>query len=158
MGILGLGTIGRAIARRAQAFGLRVWGTRRTAGEVPGVERVLGPEGLDEVLRVADVLVVTLPLTPATRGLIGARELALLPAGAFVVNVGRGGLIDEAALVDALRAGHLAGAGLDVFEEESLPETSPLWTLPEVILTPHVAGNFPGYMDRVVPLFCANLR
>jgi phosphoglycerate dehydrogenase-like enzyme len=158
MGILGLGTLGRAVAHRAAAFGLRVWGTRRHPQPVPAVERVLGPDGLDEVLRVADMLVVTLPLTPETRGLIGARELALLPRGAFVVNVGRGGLIDEAALTHAVRSGHVAGAGLDVFEEEPLPAESPLWTLPQVIVTPHVAGNFPGYMDRAVSLFCENLR
>lgn len=158
MGVLGLGTLGQAVARRAAAFGLRVWGTRRTPGPVPGVERVLGPDGLDEVLRAADVLVLTLPLTPETRGLVGARELGLLPRGAFVVNVGRGGLLDEAALVGAIEAGRLSGAGLDVFAEEPLPAGSPLWARPEVIITPHVAGAFPGYMDRAVRLFCENLR
>ncbi len=158
MGILGLGTIGREVARRAAAFGLRVWGTRRTPAPAAGAERVFPPDGLDEVLRVSDVLAVTLPLTRETRGLLGARELGRLPRGAFVVNVGRGGLIDEAALAAGLREGRLGGAGLDVFADEPLPETSPLWTVPNLIITPHVAGDFPGYMDRIVPLFCENLR
>lgn len=158
MGVLGLGTIGRQVASRAAAFKMRVWGTKRTPEPVPGAERVLPPDGLDAVLRVSDALVLTLPLTPETRGLLGRREIALLPGGAFVVNVGRGGLLDEAALAEAVREGRLGGAGLDVFQEEPLPDTSPLWGLPRVIMTPHVSGDFPGYMDRLVPLFCDNLR
>lgn len=158
MGVLGLGTIGAQVARRAAAFGMRVVGTKRRPEPVPGVERVLSPDGLDVVLRASHILALTLPLTRDTRGLLGARELGLLPPGAFVVNVGRGDLVDETALVDALRKGQLAGAGLDVFADEPLPPTSPLWTLPGVIVTPHVSGGFPGYMDRIVPLFCENLR
>ncbi|MDQ7830006.1 MAG: D-2-hydroxyacid dehydrogenase [Armatimonadota bacterium] len=158
LGILGLGAIGRAIAERARVFGMRVIGTRRSGAPVPHVEQVFPPEGLDEVLRRSDVLVVVLPLTPATRGLIGARELALLPPGAFLINVGRGAIVQEAALVDALRAGRLAGAALDVFEQEPLPPESPLWDLPQVIITPHVSGTTPRYYDRAIPLFCENLR
>lgn len=158
MGILGLGTIGTELARRAAAFGMRVWGVRRSGAAVPGVDRVVGPQAIDEVLRVADVLAITLPLTPETRGLVAARELALLPRGAFVVNVGRGGLVDEAALAAAIQSGHLAGAGLDVFEQEPLPPSSPLWHLPGVIITPHVGGSSPGFLDRAVPFFCENLR
>jgi len=158
MGILGLGTLGRATASRAAAFGLRVWGTKRTPGPVPGVERVLPPDALDEVLRVSDVLVATLPLTKETRNLLGARELGLLPRGAFVVNVGRGGQLDETVLADALRDGRLGGAGLDVFVDEPLPETSPLWAVPNLMITPHSSGNFHGYMDRMIPVFCDNLR
>lgn len=158
MGILGLGTIGTELARRAAAFGMRVWGVRRSGAAVPGVDRVVGPQAIDEVLRVADVLAITLPLTPETRGLVAARELALLPRGAFVVNVGRGGLVDEAALAAAIQSGHLAGAGLDVFEQEPLPPTSPLWHLPGVIITPHVGGSSPGFLERAVPFFCENLR
>lgn len=158
LGILGLGTLGTAVAHRAQAFGLRVVGTKRTPEPVPGVDQVYPPLDLETVLRVSHVLVVTLPLTRETRGLLGERELRLLPRGAFLVNVGRGGLVQEAALVRVLEDGHLGGAGLDVFEEEPLPEDSPLWSLPGVTITPHVGGAFPGYMDRVVPLFCENLR
>ena len=103
-------------------------------------------------------LVIALPLTSATRGIVGARELAALPEGAFLVNIGRGGLVDEAALLAALRAGRLGGAGLDVFDTEPLPADSPLWAAPRLIITPHVAGDFPGYMDRIIPHFCENLR
>ncbi|HLW49037.1 MAG TPA: D-2-hydroxyacid dehydrogenase [bacterium] len=158
MGVVGLGAIGTELARRTAAFGMRVWGVRRSGAAVPGVERVVAPDRLDEVLRVADYLALTLPLTQDTRGLIGARELALLPRGAFVVNVGRGGIVDEAALADAVESGRLGGAGLDVFEEEPLPPSSPLWRLPGVIITPHVGGSFPGFLDRAVPFFCENLK
>lgn len=158
LGVLGLGTIGREVARRAAAFGMRVVGTKRTPAPVEGVAQVLPPDRIDEVLRAADVLAITLPFTGETRGTVGARELALLPRGAFVVNVGRGGLVDEQALAEAIRAGRLSGAGLDVFETEPLPEGSPLWTLPGVIVTPHVGGAFAGFLDRAVPFFCENLR
>ncbi len=157
IGILGLGAIGTGVARRAVAFGMRVVGTKRRPTPIPGVERVLAPEEIDAVLREANVLAMTLPLTSATKGILGARELALLPEGAFVVNIGRGGQIDEAALVEALRSGRLGGAGLDVFAEEPLPADSPLWTTPRLMITPHVAGDFPGYTDRMLPLFCENL-
>jgi phosphoglycerate dehydrogenase-like enzyme len=169
MGVVGLGAIGTEVARRAAAFGMRVWGVRRSgdAGSrtgisqrdaIAGADRVVARDRLDEVLRAADYLALTLPLTPETHGLIGPRELSLLPAGAFVVNVGRGGLIDEAALAEAITAGRLGGAGLDVFEEEPLPVSSPLWRLPGVIITPHVGGSFPGFLDRAVPFFCENLK
>jgi phosphoglycerate dehydrogenase-like enzyme len=158
MGILGLGTIGTELARRAAAFGMRVWGVRRSGRIVPGVDRVVAADRLGEVLAVSDVLAITLPLTPETQGLIGAAALARLPRGAFVVNVGRGGIVDEAALADSIRSGRLAGAGLDVFEQEPLPASSPLWRLPGVIITPHVGGSSPGFLDRAVPLFCENLR
>jgi phosphoglycerate dehydrogenase-like enzyme len=158
MGVLGLGTLGVAVAKRAAAFGMRVVGTKRTPAPVPHVDRVFPSHELDEVLRMSDAVVVTLPYTAETKGLIGARELALLPPGAFVINVGRGGIIDEAALVAALRSGRLGGAGSDVFDQEPLPEDSPLWDTPRLIITSHCAGAFEGYMDRVVPLFCENLR
>lgn len=158
MSIVGLGAIGTELARRAAAFGMRVWGVRRSGTAVPGVDRVVAPAALDEVLRAADVLAITLPLTPETHGLIGAREIGLLPDGAFLINVGRGGIVDEAALAAAIESGHLAGAGLDVFEQEPLPPASPLWRLPGVIITPHVGGSSPGFLERAVPFFCENLR
>lgn len=158
MGILGLGAIGQALAARAAALGMRVIGTKRSPGVLPGVERVLGPDGLDEVLRDADVLVIILPLTEETRGLIGARELALMKPSAFLINVARGAIVQETALIEALGAGRLAGAGLDVFEREPLPQDSPLYGMEQVIVTPHVSGAVPGYYDRAIPLFCENLR
>ena len=158
MGILGLGNIGQAVAARAHAFGMKVWGVRRRARPTPEVDRVVGKDALDEVLKVADVLVVALPLTPETNHLLDGEKLALLPKGAFVINIGRGALIDEPALIRALTEGRLSGAGLDVFSEEPLPRVSPLWTTPNVIVSPHVSGNFPHYMERVIAIFIANLH
>ncbi|MCS7173578.1 MAG: D-2-hydroxyacid dehydrogenase [Armatimonadetes bacterium] len=158
VGILGLGAIGQEVARRCRAFGARIVGLRRVPAPVPGVEEVYGPEGLETVLRVSDYVVLALPLTPQTRGLLGARELGWMRPGAVLVNVGRGALVDERALVEALRAGRLRGAALDVFETEPLPPDHPLWDLPNVLITPHISGNSPRYMDRAIPLFCENLR
>jgi phosphoglycerate dehydrogenase-like enzyme len=159
--IVGLGRIGEAIAVRARPFGVRVVAvkhdpsTRHDAGVA--VDELLGMDALDEALARADHVCVTVPLTPATHHLIDARRIARLRAGAFVYNISRGAVIDEAALVLALRAGKLGGAGLDVFEEEPLPETSPLWDLDNVILTPHVAGVTPLYYQRTAALFADNL-
>ncbi len=157
LGILGLGTIGQQLVRKAQAFDMKVIGTKRTPTPIPGVDRVLPPDGLPQVLRESDAVVVALPLTPQTRGLIGERELQMMKPTALFINVGRGPIVHEAALVQALRAGRLAGAALDVFEHEPLRSDSPLYELENVILTPHVSGASPRYMDRAVPLFCENL-
>ena len=158
-GILGLGDIGLAVAERARAFGMRVIGSRRTKGDPPpGVERVFGPDELEVMLAQCDFVVNTLPETPATRGLLDRSRLRALKQGAVVVNIGRGRTIDEAALVEALQDGHLAGAGLDVFEEEPLPESSPLWAMPNVLITPHVGGSSPRGDERVAELFLDNLR
>ncbi len=158
VGILGLGSIGREVATRCKAFGMRVIGTKRTPAVMPQVDQVLPPEGLEEVLRAADYLVIILPLTPRTRGLIGARELGVMKPSAYLINVARGAIVQEGALIEALRHGRLRGAGLDVFEREPLPQDSPLWGMEQVILTPHVSGAGPDYLDRALPLFCENLR
>ncbi|MGH7753052.1 MAG: NAD(P)-dependent oxidoreductase, partial [Gemmatimonadales bacterium] len=148
----------QAHAAKAAAQGKRVIGTKRRPATLPGVERVLGPDGLDEVLSASDVLVIILPLTAETHGVIGARELALMKPTAFLINVARGAIVHEDALIAALSAGALAGAGLDVFEREPLPQDSPLFGMEQVIMTPHVSGAVPGYYDRAIPLFCENLR
>lgn len=158
LGILGLGTIGADIARRAVAFGLHVIGTKRTQESVPGVDRVLPPEGMGEVLRESDIVVVALPLTSQTTGLIGEPEFRMMKRSALFVNIARGRIVQEAALIRALREGWIAGAALDVFEREPLPQDSPLYGFENVIITPHVSGTSPHYMDRAVPLFCENLR
>lgn len=158
LGILGLGRIGVEIATKAQAFGMRVIGTKRTPIPLGGVERVLPPEDLPEVLRDADVLVIVLPLTPQTTGLIDETKLQMMKPTALLINVGRGRIVKETALVRALREGWIAGAGLDVFEREPLPVDSPLYDLENVIITPHVSGTSPRYLDRAVPLFCDDLR
>ncbi|HLK88559.1 MAG TPA: D-2-hydroxyacid dehydrogenase [Polyangia bacterium] len=160
--VLGLGRIGEALAARARPFGVRVVGVKhdpaRRYDAGVGVDQVLPLGALDEALGGADHVCVTVPLTEATRHLIDAGRLARMRPGAFLYNVSRGAVVDQAALVEALRAGKLAGAGLDVFEEEPLPADSPLWELPNVILTPHVAGVTPLYYQRAAALFADNLE
>jgi phosphoglycerate dehydrogenase-like enzyme len=158
LGILGLGQIGQALAPLAAGLGMRVIGTKRTPAPVPSVERVLPPERTDEVLREADYVVVLLPVTEATRGLLGERELRLMKPTAVLINVARGTIVPEAALVRALREGWIAGAGLDVFEQEPPPPDHPLYAFEQVIITPHVAGITPRFFDRVAAAFCDNLR
>ena len=135
LGLVGYGRIGRRVAEKACAFGVEVVAYDPYANKADGVELL----GLDELLRRADILSLHVPLTPETRHMIGARELALLEPGSLVINIGRGGLVDEDALVAALHSGHIAGAALDVTEIEPLPLDSPLLDAPNVILTPHVA-------------------
>ena len=135
LGLVGYGRIGRRVAEKARAFGLEVVAYDPYAGTADGVELL----GLDELLGRADILSLHVPLTPETRHMIGARELALLAPGSLVINIGRGGLVDEDALAGALRCGHVAGAALDVTDVEPLPLDSPLLDAPNVILTPHVA-------------------
>jgi phosphoglycerate dehydrogenase-like enzyme len=157
MAIIGLGTIGEAVARRAQGWDLDVIGVKGHPEEYDGVVgEVYGPDRLLDVCARADILVLTLPDTPDTRGLIGAAELEALGRG-WLVNVGRGSVVDEAALVEALASGKLAGAGLDVFEQEPLPPESPLWAMPNVVVTPHNLGNSTDYAPRLAEIFAHNL-
>lgn len=161
MGIIGLGNIGREVARRASAFGMRVLAVKRkpaAVSEEPVDGLFLGYEGMRLMLPECDVVVVTTALTPQTRYLLGPSELASMKKGAILINVARGSVVDERALVDALNSGHLAGAGLDVFEEEPLPPTSPLWRMPNVIVTPHVGGLSERTRQRVFERFLDNLR
>ena len=159
MVLLGLGEIGARVARVAGAFGMLVTAVRHhpDEGGAPGVARVVGTDALLDVLPSADVLVVTLPLTDATRGLVGAGAVAALPAHAVVVNVGRGEVVDQDAVASAVASGRLGGAALDVFQEEPLPADSPLWSLDRVIVTPHTAGHTPHYARRVLAIFLDNL-
>jgi phosphoglycerate dehydrogenase-like enzyme len=160
MTIVGMGTIGREVAQRAHAFGMRVTAIRRKIAEVhPAfVERIAGPGQLDDALRGCDVLVISAPSISETDRMISAERLALLDRGAIVINVARGKIIDEAALIAALRSGHLGGAVLDVFEHEPLEPQSPLWSLPNVIVSPHVSGVRPDHWDDVMDLFSENLQ
>lgn len=158
VGIIGLGDIGRATARLLRALGVRVVGVRRNPVPVPELDKLYPRERLGEFLSKLDALVLAAPLTRETERMIGARELALLPAGACVVNVARGALIDEPALVAALQSGHLGGAALDVFTDEPLPSDSPLWHLPNTILSPHCADRTPGTLDRALDIFLDNLK
>ena len=157
--LIGVGAIGERTARLAAALDVRVIGVRRDpTAPAPGIERMIGPERLAEVLPEADFVVLTVPLTPDTRHMIGERELRLMKPTAHIVNIGRGGTIDEAALIRALAEGWIAGAGLDVFEKEPLPPDSPLWRMENVIITAHYAGATPHYNERALAIFLDNLR
>lgn len=157
--VLGLGDIGLAVAERAKAMGMWVLAVKRRVKEKPAcVDELGGPDGLGDMLGRTDHLVVTLPGTANTHHMVGRAELAKLKRGACVYNVGRGSVIDEAALAEALASGHLAGAGLDVFDTEPLPATSPLWPMPNVIVSPHMAGGSPRGPERLGRLFLDNLQ
>lgn len=157
--ILGVGAIGSRIAELATAFGMHVVGVN-ASGKPPDVplHEHAAAERLPELARRADVLVITLPQTPQTVGMVDARVLAALPSGAIVVNVGRGRVVDEGALADLLASGRLAGAALDVTAEEPPAADSPLWTLPNVILSPHTAALSPHENERIVDLFVDNVH
>jgi len=157
LGILGLGAIGEALAERATALGMRVIGTQRAPKAHPAVAKIEPPERTDAVLAEADVVVLLLPLTAETRGMFARERFAQLKPGAYLVNLARGGIVDEAALVDALREGRLAGAAFDVFASEPLPASSPLWDAPNLWITPHMAGGFPDILDETTRLFAENV-
>jgi phosphoglycerate dehydrogenase-like enzyme len=158
--IVGLGSIGAAAATRLRALGATVTGIRRRrdAAPVPGVESVHPPEALHQLLPDADVVVLAAPQTMTTQGLIGEAELARMKRDAVLVNVSRGSLIDEDALMRALRSGALAAAALDVFREEPLGPDDPLWDVPNLLITPHVSGFRPDHWDAAVALFVENRR
>lgn len=141
MGILGTGSIGRHLAATAAVFGVNVVGLNRHGGSAPGFSRTFPVNDISVFLAMPDYLVCTLPETPETRGLLNAETLAAVRRGCYLVNVGRGGVIDEEALLDALSGGRLAGAALDVFGEEPLPAYSPLWHAPDTLVTAHVAAR-----------------
>jgi phosphoglycerate dehydrogenase-like enzyme len=160
VGIVGLGKIGREIARKSRALGMRTIGTRRTVrpGDAdPDVDLLVAQNDLGPLLRAADFLVLCCPLTKETEGLIGAAELAMLPRGAWFINVARGPVVDEQALIANLRSGHLSGAFLDVFQTEPLPADNPLWEMPNVLVSPHSASTVERENERLTELFCDNI-
>jgi phosphoglycerate dehydrogenase-like enzyme len=159
VGIVGLGGVGRRIAEVISSFKTRILAVDAFPLDKPSHVDALWPvERLDEMLGQIDVLFLSAPLTAATRGMIGARELAKMKPGSILINVARGPLVVEADLVAALRSGHLAAAGLDVTEEEPLPPSSPLWEMPNVIVTPHVGGQSHLRIDQMTDFFCENLQ
>ncbi len=175
VGVVGYGSIGRAVASLAGAFGARVIAQRRHVGIAsaatvivddpddafpfaPTPDRVLGPDGLHELLAASDIVVLAAPLTPETEDMIGAAELATMRPDAWLINVARGRLIDDRALLEALAEHRIGGAALDTFREEPLPPTSPFYDLPNVIVTPHTAWSSARVLDRSIGLFCDNLR
>jgi phosphoglycerate dehydrogenase-like enzyme len=155
LAIVGLGDIGRVIGRAARALGMRVVGVSRSGRPVPEAHRVYRTAALTRALAEADWVVVVLPLTPQTRGLIGERELAAMRPTAWLINIGRGAVVDESALARALEARRIGGAVLDVFRSEPLPPTHPLWGFDNVVITPHVSG--PSTPEEIAPIFNDNL-
>ncbi|MGN6869160.1 MAG: D-2-hydroxyacid dehydrogenase [Solirubrobacteraceae bacterium] len=156
--IVGLGQIGIEVARLAAAFGMRVIGVNRSGtADSPHVHEVGRTSALGEYLPQADAIVIAAPLTAETAGLIDAAAIARMRPGTILVNVGRGGVVDEAAMIEALRSGRLAGAALEVFAREPLPTDSPLWDLPNVLVSPHTAGLSMREDERIVSLFVENL-
>lgn len=158
VGIIGVGEIGQEVARLTDALGMAVIGTKQTPEQVPYVQEVYGPEETLTVVGKADYAIVTCPLTSETKGLITTNELASMKPDAVLVNVARGEIIDEDALLTALQKGHIGGAALDVQTVEPLPPQSPLWNLSNVIITPHMAGATPHYWDRCAEIFSNNYR
>lgn len=161
VGIVGLGNIGREVARLSKAFGMRVIATRRSATQLKRarhVDMLFPPGQLERLLSESDFVVVATPLTPETRGFIGEKELRSMKPSAYIINIARGGIIDEEALIRALDEKWIAGAGLDVVANEPLPPDSRLWDFDNVILSPHVAGGMEDYMERATEVFCENIR
>jgi phosphoglycerate dehydrogenase-like enzyme len=157
--VVGAGSIGRTIARLARCAGMEVDAIARTARySDEDFGRVFPSEDLDEVLPETDYVVVAAPLTAQTRGMFGAAQFERMKPGARFINVGRGPIVDESALTEALRDGRIAGTALDVFSEEPLPEDSPLWEMPQVVVSPHMSGDFVGWLEALGELFVENFR
>ena len=155
--VVGFGQIGACVARNAKALGMRVLAIRGSPVPHPVADEMHGPEALEALLPAADFVSLHVRLNPATHGMLSRERLATMKPGAYLVNTSRGPVVDETALIDALRSGHLAGAYLDVFETEPLPAESPLWTMPNVLITPHASDNIHGWPRRFAMLFADNL-
>jgi phosphoglycerate dehydrogenase-like enzyme len=173
VGLVGYGSVGREVARLCKAFGARILATKRDLMSLddPGFapegmgdphadfpDRIYPPQALPSMAAECDFLVVSAPLTPETRGMVGRKVLSAMKPTAFLVDISRGGVVDHGALVEALSEKRIAGAFLDVYPVEPLPENSPLWDMPNILLTPHIAGASGEYMQRAADLFSENLR
>jgi phosphoglycerate dehydrogenase-like enzyme len=155
--VVGLGGIGHAIARLLGAAGMIVLGVAREEREdKPTFERIYARRDLNQALRLADYVIIALPLTRETHHMFGREQFEAMKPTSRLVNIGRGPIVDEPALITALREGTIAGAALDVFEEEPLPKESPLWSMPQVIVSPHMSGDFLGYEKAIVECFLRN--
>lgn len=162
VGLVGFGTIGREVAARCRAMGMRVIATKRTEGgggaDADPVDALMPLSDLHTLLKEADFLVLAVPQTPQTEGLIGRREIDAMKPGAVVINIARGAVVDEPAMIAALQEGRIGGAALDVFAKEPLPGDSPLWDMPNVLVSPHSASTVDSENARITDLFCENLR
>jgi len=157
VGIIGMGRIGRCLAAKCRALGTKVIGTKASSASQDDADEWVDKNDLEPLLQNSDWVVLTAPSTDSTNKLIGAPQLAMMKSGAILINIARGQLVDEAALVDSLISGHLGGAGLDVFETEPLPDVSPLWQMENVVITPHVGGMTPHYGSRAAAIVAENL-
>jgi phosphoglycerate dehydrogenase-like enzyme len=158
LAVVGLGNIGLGIAHLARAYGMRVLGCRRTDRTAPEVDRVYGRKDLPEMLGEADYVAVAAPLTAHTEGMLGPAEFQAMKRGAVYINVSRGGVAQEKALIEALKSGQVAAAGMDVFASEPLPREHPFWSMPQVIISPHYSGETINYSGRPAERFARNLR
>ena len=158
VGILGVGVIATELAPRCRALGMTVIGITSVPRSVAGFDRMVGRDELLNVAGELDHLVLLAPYTAETHGIVGAQVFERMKPSSFLVNVARGGIVDEAALVEALKAGRIAGAALDVFAEEPLPEGHPLWSMPNVLITPHMAGFHVGYPAEAIPIVIENIH
>jgi len=156
--VVGLGNVGQMVAQRAKGLGMTVIGTKRRSEPVEHVDRLFAPEQIPEMLALADFAVLTVPLTEETRGMFGAAEFRAMKPTAYLVQVSRGGVVDEEALLRALQGGQIAGAAVDVFEEEPLPADHPLWDAPNIIITAHQAAEREDYIEAVAEVLLENLR
>ncbi|MRR18516.1 MAG: D-2-hydroxyacid dehydrogenase, partial [Deltaproteobacteria bacterium] len=152
--IIGAGSIGSEIARKAKAFDMTVYGIKNDPVPLEHFDRVAGTDALHGFLAESDYNVVITPLTARTYRMIGEKEFKAMKNSSIFINVSRGDTVDEAAMIEALRRGEIAGAGLDVFRDEPLPVSSPLWDMKNVFITPHMAGMSPHYMERAMEVFC----
>jgi D-2-hydroxyacid dehydrogenase (NADP+) len=158
VGILGVGVIATELAPRCQALGMTVIGITSSPRSVPGFDRMVSRDELLDVAAELDHLVLLIPFTSETDRIVGRAVLKRMKRSAFLINVARGGVVDQPALVEALQAGLIAGAALDVFAEEPLPDGHPLWKMPNVLITPHMAGFHAGYPDEALPIVIENIR
>ncbi|NEW08739.1 D-2-hydroxyacid dehydrogenase [Paenibacillus sp. SYP-B3998] len=159
LGIVGAGAIGEAVARKAKAFDMTIIGLNRSGTPLPAFDRTVhGEDGLQQLLSESDFIVLLLPSTSKTRRFLTKDHLGLMKKSAFLINLARGDVIDEQALTEALQEGKLAGAALDVFEQEPLPTNSPLWRMDNVIMTPHIAGSSARYTERASSIVYHNIR
>ena len=156
--VVGLGSVGGVIANRLKTMGMTVYGIKQAMTAEPDVDKLYGPDQLFDVLPSVDFVIVTLPLTPKTENLFSKKAFEAMKSTAFFINVSRGPVVNENALVEALRNNVISGAGLDVFCQEPLPEDSPLWDAPNLLITPHHAATSPRYMERAVDIFIENLK
>lgn len=158
VGIVGAGSIGQHIAKICKAFGCKTMGTNRSGRKCKYIDKILPSKKLRELLKESDYVVICLPLTDETRRSIGKKEFAKMKKSSILINIGRGAVLDEKALIAALKNSRIRGAGLDVFEQEPLPKSSKLWKMKNVIITAHYAGYTPYHEERAVELFCKNLE